>query len=258
MRYLFNSWVGKIPWRRKWQATPVLFSGESHGQRSLAGYSPWARKELGTTERLHKLILRVPPMQEMRCKKHGLDSWVRRWDVRKTGWIPGSGRSPGGGHENPTPVFLPGEFPWTEEPGGLQSIGSQRVGQDWSNLAMHLNDGESQHSDWGSLPPEPFSLAIMLSGHWEDFTKICISSFMFNLKISKRRRILKGRPRNTHNQLLKRRKGKSKQNHLSFPRNRFPDSGDDSVIPPNQKCLWALNLLVWNKGIPRGAHRKKR
>jgi len=36
----FNPWVRKIPWRRKWQPTPVFLSGESHGQRSLAGYSP--------------------------------------------------------------------------------------------------------------------------------------------------------------------------------------------------------------------------
>ena len=36
----FSSWVGKIPWRRKWQPTPVFLPGESHGQRSLAGYSP--------------------------------------------------------------------------------------------------------------------------------------------------------------------------------------------------------------------------
>jgi len=36
----FYPWVGKIPWRRKWQPTPVFLSGESHGQRSLAGYSP--------------------------------------------------------------------------------------------------------------------------------------------------------------------------------------------------------------------------
>ena len=33
-------WVGKISWRRKWQPTPVFFLGKSHGQRSLAGYSP--------------------------------------------------------------------------------------------------------------------------------------------------------------------------------------------------------------------------
>ena len=39
-------------WRRKWQPTPVFFPGESHGQRSLAGCSPWGRKKLDTTERL--------------------------------------------------------------------------------------------------------------------------------------------------------------------------------------------------------------
>ena len=35
----FNSWVRKIPWRKKWQPTPVFLPGKSHGQRSLAGYS---------------------------------------------------------------------------------------------------------------------------------------------------------------------------------------------------------------------------
>ena len=44
---------GKIPWRRKWQPTLVLLPGESHGGRSLVGYSPWGRKESDTTERLH-------------------------------------------------------------------------------------------------------------------------------------------------------------------------------------------------------------
>ena len=48
----FNPWFGKIPWRRAWQPTPVLLPGESHGQRSLAGYSPWVHKESGTTEGL--------------------------------------------------------------------------------------------------------------------------------------------------------------------------------------------------------------
>ena len=37
----FNPWVGKIPWRRAQQPTPVFLTGESHGQRSLAGYSLW-------------------------------------------------------------------------------------------------------------------------------------------------------------------------------------------------------------------------
>ena len=49
----FNPWVGKIPWRRKWQSTPVLLPGKSHGRRSLVGYSPWGCKESDTTERLH-------------------------------------------------------------------------------------------------------------------------------------------------------------------------------------------------------------
>ena len=40
-RCRIDPWVGKILWRRAWQPTPVFLPGESHGQRSLAGYSPW-------------------------------------------------------------------------------------------------------------------------------------------------------------------------------------------------------------------------
>ena len=46
----FDSWVGKIPWRRKWLPTPVFLPRESHGQRTLVGYSPWGRKESDMTE----------------------------------------------------------------------------------------------------------------------------------------------------------------------------------------------------------------
>ena len=49
----FDSWVGKIPWRRKWHPTSALLPGKSHGWRSLIGYSPWGRKESDKTERLH-------------------------------------------------------------------------------------------------------------------------------------------------------------------------------------------------------------
>ena len=48
-RHRFDPWVGKIPWRRKWQLTLVFLPGKSHGQRS---YSQWGHKELDTTERL--------------------------------------------------------------------------------------------------------------------------------------------------------------------------------------------------------------
>ena len=46
----FDPWVRKIPWRRAWQPTAVFLPGKSHGQRSLAGYSPWGHKESDTPE----------------------------------------------------------------------------------------------------------------------------------------------------------------------------------------------------------------
>jgi len=49
----FDSWVGKIPWRRKLQPTPVFLPGESHGKKSLACYSPKRHKELDMAEWLN-------------------------------------------------------------------------------------------------------------------------------------------------------------------------------------------------------------
>ena len=49
-RCRFDLWVGKIPWGKAWQPTPVFLPGESHGKRSLAGYSPWGCKESNMTE----------------------------------------------------------------------------------------------------------------------------------------------------------------------------------------------------------------
>ena len=50
MRLRFSPWVRKIPWRRAWQPAPVFLPGESHGQRSLVGHSPWCHKESDTYE----------------------------------------------------------------------------------------------------------------------------------------------------------------------------------------------------------------
>ena len=58
----------------------------------------------------------------------GSDDKESACNVGDTGPIPGLGRSPGGGQL--TSVFLPGESPWTEEPGGLPSMGLQTVGHD--------------------------------------------------------------------------------------------------------------------------------
>ena len=80
-------------WRRKWQPTPVLLPGKFRGLRSLAGYSPWGRKESDTTERLHftSLLLVVK-------KKPTL--LANTGEVRDTGVISGLGRSPEGGPDN--------------------------------------------------------------------------------------------------------------------------------------------------------------
>ena len=66
-RHGFDPWVGKIPWRRKWQPTPVFLLRKSHGQKNRVGYSSWGCRELDTTEhactnsefKLEKLILKL-------------------------------------------------------------------------------------------------------------------------------------------------------------------------------------------------------
>ena len=45
-----DPWVGKIPWGRKWQPTPVFLPGESQGRGSLVGCSPWCHTESDMTE----------------------------------------------------------------------------------------------------------------------------------------------------------------------------------------------------------------
>ena len=74
----FNPSVGKIPWRKKWQPTPVFLPGVSHGQRSLAGYSPWGLKELDMTEWL------MTCFPKDKWRKDGLFNKC----VRKTGQPP--------------------------------------------------------------------------------------------------------------------------------------------------------------------------
>ena len=61
-RHGFDPWVGKIPWKRTWQPTPVLLPGEFHGQRSLVGYSPWGCKVLDMTEHMHT---HTPPKEHL-------------------------------------------------------------------------------------------------------------------------------------------------------------------------------------------------
>ena len=94
---LHNHFHLDTTWRRKWQPTPVLLPGKSHGRRSLVGCSPWGLEESDTTERLHFHVLE---------KEMATHSSVLAWRI-----------------------------PGTAEPGGLQSMGSHRAGHDWSDLA---------------------------------------------------------------------------------------------------------------------------
>ena len=74
-------------WSTQWQPTPVFLPGESHGWRSLMGYSPWGCKELDMTERLHFTCSSVS--KESACS------------IGDLGLIPGLGRSPREGNGNP-------------------------------------------------------------------------------------------------------------------------------------------------------------
>ena len=74
-RHGSNPWVGKIPWRRKWQPIPGFLLRESHGQRSLVGYNPWGHKELDMTEvTQHESTLK--------CKRN---SWQQWWENHYVG-----------------------------------------------------------------------------------------------------------------------------------------------------------------------------
>ena len=71
----FYPWVGNIPWKRKWQPTPVLLPGKFHGWRSLVGYSPWGWKESDMTEQLQlHLGLVIAFLPRSKCL---LISWLQ-------------------------------------------------------------------------------------------------------------------------------------------------------------------------------------
>ena len=78
----FDPWVTKIPLRREWQPTPVFLSGESHGQRSLAGYSPWAHKKSDMAEQTINLKNKINLNFRFK-KKNRVPPWW--WDISQAG-----------------------------------------------------------------------------------------------------------------------------------------------------------------------------
>ena len=59
----FDSWIGKLPWRKAWQPTTVFLPGEFHGQKSLVGYSLWGCKETDMTEMTQHAPTNLEPGQ---------------------------------------------------------------------------------------------------------------------------------------------------------------------------------------------------
>ena len=144
--------------RRKWQPTPVLFPGKSHGQRSVVGYSPWGRKESDTTERLHFTSLHRIPHSVL--KNGSPEPQFRRGDRMinhsyhcRLRFYMSTEYQARGSAEVLTRVhhkwlwslvkeFTLDQWTWvwansrrwwrTGKPGMLQSMGSQRVGHDWA------------------------------------------------------------------------------------------------------------------------------
>ena len=120
-------------WRRKWQPTPVFLPGESQGRWRLGGLPPvglhrvghdWSdlAAEAAAGASQVALVVKNPP--------------ANAGDRRDTGSVPGSGRSPGGGHGNPLQYSCL-ENSITREAWQLYSVGSHRVGHSWNDLSLH-------------------------------------------------------------------------------------------------------------------------
>ena len=88
-RLKFNSSVGKIPEKKKWELTSVFLPGKFHEQRSLVGYSPWGRRRVG-----HDLVINTVIVRGFLHNSAGKESTCNAGDP---GSIPGSGRSTGEG-----------------------------------------------------------------------------------------------------------------------------------------------------------------
>ena len=82
----FNPWVRKIPWRREWLLIQVFLPGEVHGQRFLAGYSPWGCKESDTTEVRYMNGKRKKRSDYKRLSLSWWSAWTRFWDSRTRQW----------------------------------------------------------------------------------------------------------------------------------------------------------------------------
>ena len=134
----FNSWIGQILWRRKRKPTQVFLPENSHEQRSVVGFGSQGHKESDMIEHLSTRTHTHPHTTHTHTHTHThlykytefpsssvvKNTSVSAGDTRDAGLTPGSGRSPGEVNGNPLSYSCL-ENPWTEELGGLQSLGPQ-------------------------------------------------------------------------------------------------------------------------------------
>ena len=134
---VWNDWLTSlslftfIHWWRKWQPTPVFLPGESQGRGSLGGCCLWGHTESDTTEATAAAAAVWLKTITYCCFPVGSDSKESACNAGPPGSVPVSGRPPGEGNGNLSWGILAWGIPWTEEPGELQSKGSQRVGHNW-------------------------------------------------------------------------------------------------------------------------------
>ena len=109
---------------------------------------------------------KAPSCQCRRCKRCGFNACVGKIPWRRA-W-------------QPTSVFLPGDSPWTEEPGGLQSTGSQRVTHNWTTEAEHNTTSHNlrPHPSSFTLPFIHLSSLVLL------FLRMLLLFFLFNINFS--------------------------------------------------------------------------
>ena len=69
-RHEFIAWVGKVPWSRKWQPTPVFLPGKFHRQGSLVDYRLWGRRELDMTEELSAYITSIKTSSQVNLSRY--------------------------------------------------------------------------------------------------------------------------------------------------------------------------------------------
>ena len=74
-RHGFSPWVGNIPWRRVWQPTPVFLPWESHGQRSLVGYSSWGCEESDTAKHTEQQAIIKERVDHSQSGKSAAMAW---------------------------------------------------------------------------------------------------------------------------------------------------------------------------------------